>query len=317
MRCSGFLILTILMNLPACLSSAQEADSTLLSQVETELSFADSLSIFKLIDSLLQHAETGGSQLAVRLTYNSNVMSTGRTLGIQNFGLAPGVSYYHKSGLYADVSGYWSKDFDPSYYLSIASIGYMRSFSERFSLLAGYDRYFYRFEGDGYVPYSNALSVAPSFDFKQLSISASYSFYFGDSKAHRIMPGLNFMLEKKNVLRLDRVAINPGLFLLLGDATVTTLEYSPPKSVAEAVENYRRYGSRFGISIYDRNVFGIMNYAFSIPVTINHKNWGFAFSYTYNIPRALPGEALLISESSYLSGSITYFIAFKRNKFAL
>ncbi len=60
-----------------------------------------------------------------------------------------------------------------------------------------------------------------------------------------------------------------------------------------------------------------MNYAFSIPVSVNHKNWGFAFSYTYNIPKALPGEALLLSESSYLSGSITYFIALKRNKLAL
>ena len=60
----------------------------------------------------------GGSQLAVRLSYNSNVLSAGRTLGIENFGLAPGLSYYHKSGLYADVSGYWSKDFDPSYYLN-------------------------------------------------------------------------------------------------------------------------------------------------------------------------------------------------------
>ncbi len=93
---------------------AQESsDSTLLSQVETELTFDDSLSIFSLIDSLLQNSDVNASQLALRMTYNSNVMSTGRTLGIQNFGLAPGISYYHKSGLYADVSGYWSKHFNP------------------------------------------------------------------------------------------------------------------------------------------------------------------------------------------------------------
>ena len=137
MRRSGLLSLIVVLNSSCYLSSAQDLDSTLLSHVETELSFADSLSIFNLIDSLLQHAETGGSQLALRLTYKSNVMSTGRRLGIQNFSLAPAVSYYHESGLYADLSGYWSKDFDPSYYLTIASIGYMRSFSDRFSLLAG------------------------------------------------------------------------------------------------------------------------------------------------------------------------------------
>ena len=194
MRRSRLLFLTILLNSPCYLSSGQDSDSTLLSQVDTELSFDDSLAIFNLIDSLLEHADVEGSQLALRLTYNSNVMSTGRTLGIQNFGLAPGISYYHKTGLYRDLSGYWSKDFDPSYYLTIASIGYMRSFSERFSILAGYDRYFYRFDGDGYIPYSNSLSISPSLDFKPVSITASYSFYFGDSKAHRIMPGVNLIL---------------------------------------------------------------------------------------------------------------------------
>lgn len=312
----GFLLVTVMLAL-SCRVSAQESDTTLLSQVEAELSFADSLSIFNLIDSLLQYAEVQRSQVALRLTYNSNVMSTGRTLGIQNFGLAPGISYYHKSGLYADLSGYWSKDFHPSYYLTVASLGYMRSFSDRFSLLAGYDRYFYHFDGDGYVPYRNALTISPSLDFKPVSISTSYSFYFGDANAHRIMPGISFIVEKKEFLTLDRISVNPSFFILLGDATITTMEYVPPRSVAEAVENYRKYGSRFGIAIHDKKVFGVMNYAFSIPVTVNHKNWGFAFSYTYNIPKALPGEPLLLSESSYLSGSITYFLGFNRHKLAL
>lgn len=317
MRRSLSLFLVIVLSSSCHLSSAQDTDSSVLSQAETDLSFADSLSIFNLIDSLLQNAEIEGSQLALRLTYNSNVLSTGRTLGIRNFGLAPGVSYYHKSGLYADLSGYWSKDFDPSYYLTVASLGYMKSFSDRFSLLAGYDRYFYNLGGDGYIPYSNALSITPSLDFKPVSISASYSFYFGDATAHRIMPGINLILEKKKFLTLDRVSINPAFFILLGDETITTLEYTPPKSVAEAVQNYRKYGSRFGIAIHDKNVFGIMNYAFGIPVLVSHKNWGFSFSYIYNIPKALPGEPLILSESSYLSGSITYFIPLNRDKLAL
>jgi len=60
-----------------------------------------------------------------------------------------------------------------------------------------------------------------------------------------------------------------------------------------------------------------MNYAITVPLSVTHKNWGFSFSYTYNIPKALPGEPLTISESSYLSGSLTYFLGLKRNKLAL
>ena len=76
-------------------------------------------------------------------------------------------------------------------------------------------------------------------------------------------------------------------------------------------------GPSLGLVETNKNVFGIMNYAFSVPLTVTHKNWSFSFTYTYNIPKALPGEPLTISESSYLSGSLTYFINFKRNKFPL
>jgi hypothetical protein len=308
------LILLLVSRVP---TAAQDADSPLLSQVETELTFEDSLSIFSLIDSLLEQGSLTSSQLALRLTYNSNVMSTGRTLGIQNFGLSPGLSYYHKSGFYGDISGYWSKDFDPSYYLTVASVGYMRDFSKHFSVLAGYDHYFYRVGEDNYVPYKNAISVSPTLELKPLALTATYSFYFGDAYANRIMPGLNLILEKKKLFNIDRVAISPAFFLLLGDEKLTEIEYVAPQSAAEAVQNYRKYGTRFRLVQHDRTVFGVMNYAISIPLTVNHKNWGFAFSYTYNIPKALPGEVLTLSESSYLSGSLTYFIGLNRNKLPL
>ncbi len=63
MRRSGFFFLLVFLNSSCHLSLAQDSDSTLLSQVETELSFADSLSIFNLIDSLLQHARQEAHKL--------------------------------------------------------------------------------------------------------------------------------------------------------------------------------------------------------------------------------------------------------------
>src|SRR5690349_679100 len=106
-----------------CQLQAQDADSLLQTLPgDSVLTFSDSLNIFNLIDSLISlEGNIIHSQLAVRLAYNSNVLYTGRTLGIDQFGLSPGVSYYHKSGLYADVSCFWSKDFDPKYYLTILS----------------------------------------------------------------------------------------------------------------------------------------------------------------------------------------------------
>ena len=312
-------LFTILLSASGASLFAQEADSLLLSRVDDALTFEDSLSIFNLIDSLLTYGEPVRSQFAVRMGYNSNVLSAGRTLGIENFGLAPGVSYYHKSGLFADVSGFWSKDFVPSYYLTIASVGYMHNFSKAFSVMGEYDRYFYNTPSDdAYIPYKNTLSVTPMLEFKPVLLSVNYSYYFGDAHVHRIMPGVSVILEKKNFRGIDRIALSPSFFALLGNETLTTIDYVAPKTLREAIQNFRQYGTTYSLVQTTTNVFGVMNYAISVPLSIGYKNWGFAFTYTYNIPKALPGEPLTLSESSFLSGSLTYFFkGFRKNKFPL
>ena len=296
---------------PPAFIHAQDADSLVLSQVDDILSFEDSLSIFNLIDSLIENAEIEGSQFGVRLAYNSNVLSAGRTLGIENFGLSSGISYYHTTGFYGDLSGYWSKDFDPKYYLTIASLGYMYSFPKVFSVMAGYDRYFYNTQTDEeYIPYKNTLSVTPLLEVKPFMLSINYSFYFGDAYVNRIMPGFSIVLEKRKMFKIDKVAFQPTVYMLLGDETITDVEIIATK---------RRFlpGYTYTWQIVDKRVFGIMNYAFTAPLSVTHKNWSFMFAYTYNIPKALPGEPLTISESSYLSGSISYFISTRKKKFPL
>lgn len=295
---------------------AQDADSVL-TENSAILTLEDSLSIFNLIDSLLAMPAPIGSQLAIRMGYNSNVLSAGRTLGIQNFGLAPGISFYHTSGLFADVTSYWSKDFDPSYYLTVASLGYMHDFSKYFSILAGYDHYFYNASGDSYIPYQNTLYVTPIVEYKHISLSLNYSFYFGDQHVHRVMPSLGYTLEKRSWWVFDRIALLPTASVLWGNESYTSIDWVEPKTREERRNNFRLYGWRFSPVQTTTNVSGIMNYTFSVPLNITYKNWSFMFTYAYNIPKALEGETLTYSNSSYLSGSLTYYIGFKRKKFSL
>ncbi|HOX83862.1 MAG TPA: hypothetical protein PLJ60_09500 [Chryseolinea sp.] len=311
--CRCWLFTTIL-SASSTLVVAQDADSVLLHS-EDLLTVEDSLSIFNLIDSLLALPQPVGSQLAIRMGYNSNVLSAGRTLGIENFGLAPGISFYHISGLVADVTSYWSKDFDPSYYLTVTSIGYMHDFSKHFSILAGYDHYFYNVSNNSYIPYQNTLYVTPIVEFKPVNFSLGYSFYFGDQQVHRLMPSIGFTFEKRKWLGLSRVALLPTASVLWGNEQISTIEYVAPKTLAEAIENFRKYGWRFSPVLITENKSGIMNYTFSLPLNITYKNWSFMFTYSYNIPKALPGETLTFSESSYLSGSLAYYIPFKQRKF--
>jgi hypothetical protein len=297
-----------------CQLQAQDADSLLSSPSDsTALSYSDSLSIFYLIDSLLILEEnTLGSQLAVRLNYNSNVLSTGRTLGIDQFGLSPGVSFYHTSGFYADVSSFWSNDFDPNYYLTILSLGYSHLFSSKFSLTGNYDRYIYNLP-DEYVPYANGITISPVLDLKYFSIQCDYTYYFGETDANRIMPSISINLSKKKLLGMDKVSFNPGFYVLFGDESFTKIYL--PTTREEWIQAYIRMSR--GLTWYTTEAyteFGIMNYSFSLPLNIQYKKFNLNISYVYSIPKALPSETLLLTETGFVSAGITYLINLKKNK---
>lgn len=288
-------IVTILAS--SCLY-AQDADSLLTPSKDTLLTYSDSLNIFNLIDSLLilEQLEQR-SQLAVRLGYNSNVFSVGRTLGIEQFGLSPSISYYHKSGAYADVTGYWSKDFEPAYYLTILSAGYIHTFSKYFSVMGNYDRYLYNTEiDDQYIAFKNTLSVTPFFDYKFLSVRADYSFYFGEQTAHRIISSLSLNLVKRKLWGIDKISLMPGFYVLLGNEKSTVID---------------------GNSLKEENVFGVMNYAITAPLYVTHKDFSFFVGYTYSIPKKLTNEIIVPEKSGYLSAGITYYIDLGRNKLSL
>ncbi len=262
-----------------------------------------------MIDSLLQLPDVKEtSQLLIRMGYNSNIVSAERTLGFSQFGLSPGVSYYHKSGLYADYSGYWSKEYDPDYYLSVFSAGFLYSPTKKYSFVAEYTKYLYSNSGsDASIPYTNAVGISNFLELRPITFRLDYQLYFGEKIAHRIAPGISLGLEKKNWHKIDRILFYPTVNMLLGSEVIT--EYLPyaktPLGVLFRVRN--------GLPLYytqDKTEFGVMNYSFTAPINIRVKDWSFMLSYTYNIPKSLPGEELGLTNSGYFSASISRFLRF-------
>jgi hypothetical protein len=288
-------------------------DSVALAGLNNFFTHEDSLEIFVLIDSLLSmEVPKNKSMMGVRLGYNSNILADNRTFNIDQFGLAPGVSYYHKSGVYADYSAYWSKEYDPHFYLSVGSVGYLNSFGKHYNLLAEYSHYFYNQPSDStvYVPYVNNIGVTNYFDFKPLVLRLDYYFYFGDRTAHRIMPSVGLNLVKKKWLGLDRVSIYPSFNVLFGTDDATKYELYP-NLVARIIYNRQNPTNRLPlIKKENYTVFGVMNYAFTIPVTITKGNWSFLLGYTYNIPKSLQDEDTSLENSGYVSFSITRYFDF-------
>ncbi|MCZ8022623.1 MAG: hypothetical protein O9302_12225 [Cyclobacteriaceae bacterium] len=309
------LILLFWVSISASLSvKSQDADSVFIQTDSLFLSGSDSLAIFNLIDSILLAEDKLDHQLSFRLGYNSNILAAGRTMGFENFGLAPSLSYFSSFGLFADVSGYWSDDIVLEYYLTTLSLGYMHVFNSYFSVMAGYDRYLYRFDENSYIPYTNSWTITPSFDYKFINFNLNYLFYTGDKHAHRLLPSLGVTLQKRNWKGIKRIAFFPSVSLLYGDEKFYLTEYVEPKTIREALQNIQKYGSRFSIVEKEIHEFGIMNVALNFPVSITYKKWNFMFSYAYHIPKALPSETLVLSESSFFSANLSYTISLRKNK---
>jgi len=315
-----------LLVIAACSASrAQELDSLLkndpvIAEFDSLINSEDSLSLFQLIDSIILLPDAGlieKSQMAIRLGYNSNAVAASRTLGFNQFGLAPGVSFYHKSGLYADATGYWSSEYEPNYYLTVLSGGYMKTVGKHWTFLAEYSHYFYSDQGDGVrVPYTNNMGMSNFIEFGPFNFRLDYSLYFGEKTAQRITPGVFLNLEKRNWHGLKRIAFFPSANVLFGSEEVTTYvaetrQYATKPLVIRYLENHGISNNYTYYKEVNKKEFGVMNYSLSAPASVALKNWTFLLSYTYNFPKALKGEELSISDGGYLSFSITRYLNFK------
>ncbi len=306
-----------------------------------ELMANESSSILDLLDSMIMLGEPKSS-LSARLSYTSNIAYAGRDFGVQQFGFAAGLAYYHKSGLFTGINGFWNKQVTPQYNPTTTSLGCIGTLGKKFSYIVNYDHYFYRKdEQDDLLesyPLTNAVSVSAYLDFKPLSVGADYSFLFGEETANRIRFNFLKRLKWNDRWIFDRISLSPGASVLAGNQNLYTISQSFQVNEEEVlralIDEYgylslrrlwRNNRNLFKLLYADKalelgqivqeetekNVFGIMNYSVSVPAYFSIKNFTLGISYSLNIPVALPGEDIEIEPNSYFNVSLIYNLFFK------
>jgi hypothetical protein len=175
--------------------------------------------------------------------------------------------------------------------------------------VAEYNRYQYIQPADeGSVPYKNSMGISNFFEFKPVTFKLDYALYFGEKTGHRIMPGVFVSLEKNHWHKINRILLYPSFNVMFGSEKV--VQQIPNAETPLGV----LFLIRRGLPLFTettRTAFGVMNYALSLPLSINLTKWNFLISYTYNIPVALAGEDLSLTNSGYASAGITRYFSFK------
>ena len=292
----------------------------------------DSLSIIDLIDSLI-HGKFKFSSLMIRTAYTSNIMNAGRDFGINQYGFSLGASYYHKTGLFGDLTSYWNSDVEPHINPTTVTLGYMGSITPKWSVIASYEHFFYTqdesFDGILY-PITDALNASTYLDLKHFSIGVDYSFMFGYETAHRIRPNMYGIIRIKTRGFIDEIDIFPSASILLGNAMIYYLDenYTQLQSMLDqyGINNFQQFRQRrprlaqYLLDNYvtyeerTENVFGVMNYSLSLPIMIRMSRFTLSTSYYINFPVALPGEEIDLSPNSYFNVSLLYSIPFGLKK---
>ncbi len=176
--------------------------------------------LFRLADSLLGLQNARISVLNVRAGYVSEVLSAGRAFGVSQYGFNPAVSYYHHSGLFGGVTGYWSNEYTPGYYLTDISVGYMRTTdNNKWSMLADHSFYVFNDTLDDH-PFRNSAQAALSYRFPFADVGVDYSFLYGNSQAHRITAMANLRFRKNFRGWIESVTLMPGAAAQWGNADV-------------------------------------------------------------------------------------------------
>ncbi len=361
---------TIVVLLVLSFSTFSQDEINYAKQLEALEKEIDSLSIFNLIDSLFDTNILPSSELNIRFGFTTNVTSAGRDYDISQSGFSPAISYYHKSGFYADLAGYINNGIEPSYNPTVLSLGYLDAFKNpKWSYSLDAERWFYNPKDSSNNSLFYSMGGSLSYDFTFGFASVDYSFLFGEETANRIITNLSGKISLNKWWIFEDIKLYPSFGMMIGDSDITLLRIterqvgqqnadrlSSLESFEDLTENQRRYVALVAIQSFRNDVisrdqrnslladlanssilsensrnaieritsqtfeasefvsskeFGILNYAFTLPISLTVGRINLILSYTYSIPVQLPNEFIEVDPLGYLGASISYRIPFK------
>lgn len=255
-----------------------------------ELFFEEEDMIDELIASLKNY-----QFLYVSMTYNSDTYFAGRDIGIDQYNIAPQLTYAHSNGFYASLSGIYYSEFEPQWDVTTVSVGFTKNFGKHklFKYNASFSKYFYANSEDNI--FSNTLNLGLGVRSKNRGIGTQItgSFLFGDDQSFQVSSrsyvSLNLVNNKKMTLKL-----RPQLNIIAGKQTIELARTYPFKG--ELVTDY-----------IENDVFDLINTQINLPLQLNINSLDIELGYNLNLPNPI-GDEINLDSTSFFSLSLAYMI---------
>jgi hypothetical protein len=314
-----------------------------LALLESEM---DSLALFNLFDSIL-NAPALSSEIGIRMGYASSRLSAGRDFNTQQQGYTPGITYYHRTGLYLDGAAYLDAN-DHRYNQGIIHLGYMWSPSSRWIINPYVERIIPHSSNDDISNAATGLGISHQFGW--LEVGMDYAALWDNGKAsHRLIPNVNKNISLGDWGLIKNISLYPGIAIMMGNSAIFNYRFSDTQvedfllrvinltnnDIAQLITEGiidREQGRRllFSRNYLDRlppedrrailqNInpleeqegFFILSYNLNLPLMFQAGKTSFMVGYSYAIPVSLPGENVTLDPSGFVSFSINQRITWK------
>jgi hypothetical protein len=265
------------------LSLAQNLESEEPSDIDQlldELIVVDTLAVLQAYDDLK------GGFLYASISYDDQAYFSGRDFDIDQFGLAPSLTYLTSGGTYLFASGTYYSELDPAWDLFALGAGKFWSLGtkKQWSVSASYTHSFLGEDSEGLNTHRLSSSVSYKLDPLQLNVAGGY--LFGDEPSYYLSTSINYETTIAQIGAFE-LTFEPNLYLLFSQ-----------QNIVEQVSFFRFTES----SVFDR-----VNSQLELPLTLDNNTLDITLSYTRNFPNNLFEDEDL-SSSGYVSISLGWLI---------
>ena len=265
------------------LSLAQNLESEEPSDIDQlldELIVVDTLAVLQAYDDLK------GGFLYASISYDDQAYFSGRDFDIDQFGLAPSLTYLTSGGTYLFAGGTYYSELDPAWDLFALGAGQFWSLGtkKQWSVSASYTHSFLGEDSEGLNTHRLSSSVSYKLDPLQLNVAGGY--LFGNEPSYYLSTSINYETTIAQIGAFE-LTFEPNLYLLFSQ-----------QNIVEQVSFFRFTES----SVFDR-----VNSQLELPLTLDNNTLDITLSYTRNFPNNLFEDEDL-SSSGYISISLGWLI---------
>ena len=280
MRHFSFFVLLVCWSSLSLAQTPESKESSNIDELLDELFVVDTLAVLQAYDELK------GRFLYASISYDEQAYFSGRDFDIDQFGLAPSLTYLSSGGTYLFAGGAYYSELDPQWDLFALGAGQFWSLGtkKQWSVSASYTHSFLGDDSEELNSHRLSSSVSYKLDPLQLNVAGGY--LFGAEPSYYLSTSVSYDATLAQIGTFE-LTFEPSLYLLFSQ-----------QNVIEQVSLFRFSES----SVFDR-----VNSQFEIPLSIDNNAVDITLGYVLNFPNNIFEDEDL-SASGYFSISLGWLI---------